>query len=601
MPGGDGMVCAIVSADGRNACYELARVKLMEAAGAAIKNRASRSDVRLASDKKEAQITSRFRDERLDMCLRCIDGKCGVDHEKRVMCMGARDSDGIRSPCGRGLHGVVCGQLAKAQAQVGLMVCPHCRAEEASEVSCGTSQTLLRQACKSMLLELSSGATKTAINVAEYERLEREFVQFAYQTNGTLLREPRYCEESYIMSMNWLVTEAKRARSFGTLVRMSAKAMATLELRVIPSLPRVKKLIKEIADQIGTEPEPCTIPSTAIIRTMLDKILAKKCASSEYIHARSLVMFDMETAGGCRLGEAAGAGEGHGALAELVDIATPLDGTESTINLRLEDSKTGFGRDVTYVTETKGNLRLQCGANLEQLWRVSGFTLRERIVDGVKYVRPDYKVVRLSLLGMSSSSYERLLRLVGNATSGVIFQRKSEIRYYLELNYSAETKGEEAKFVNIAGGREGCSEIQSAVEWLDHYKYGHLYSIVQGPLLRATAPGRPKCVTHMPIKTGSTYTHVPTACLEAWKYNQAQGVVDEELDLEGRAEPKIGHHGNRRKADKEANDTRHLTGVTEGEIDDHFGWNQKERKKTSRLHYHGRNERLKRAKVTMMI
>ena len=109
----------------------------------------------------------------------------------------------------------------------------------------------------------------------------------------------------------------------------------------------------------------------------------------------------------------------------------------------------------------------------------------------------------------------------------------------------------------------------------------------------------------MPIKPGSTYMHVPSACLEAWKYNQKhEGLVDDELDLEGREEPKVGNHGNRRKADKEANDTRHLTGVTEGEIDNHFGWNQKERKKTSRLqlvHYHGRNERLKRAKVTMMI
>ena len=66
----------------------------------------------------------------------------------------------------------------------------------------------------------------------------------------------------------------------------------------------------------------------------------------------------------------------------------------------------------------------------------------------------------------------------------------------------------------------------------------------------------------------------------------------DELDLEGQKEPK---DMNRRKADKEANDTHHLTGVTEGEIDDIFGWNQKEQKKTSRLHFHGRNERQQRA------
>ena len=338
-----------------------------------------------------------------------------------------------------------------------------------------------------------------------------------------------------------------------------------------------------------------------MVHTMLEKILPKRCASSQYIHARSLVMFDMETAGGCRLSEAAGAGEGHGALAELVDVAFPLDGSQATINLRLEDSKTGFGRDVTYVTETQGKLNLKCWKNLEFLWKVSGFKLCEKTVDGVRYVRPDYKVVRLSLLGMSSASYARLLRLIDGTSKGVIYERRSEIKYYLEMNYSAATKGEESKFVNIAGGPEDCMEIASAIKWLKEYGYGDLYSVVPGPLLRATAPGRPKNITHMPIKPGSTYTHVPSACLEAWKYNRDNGIADDELDSEGREEPKVGNHGNRRKSDKEANDTIHITGVTVGEIDDHYGWNQKERKKTSRLHYHGRNERHKRAKVTMMI
>ena len=78
-----------------------------------------------------------------------------------------------------------------------------------------------------------------------------------------------------MMWLTWLVTDAKRAKSFGTLVRMSAKAMATMELRVIPSLPRIKKIVKEIADQIGTEAEPCTIPSTMIVNTMLIEVLPK--------------------------------------------------------------------------------------------------------------------------------------------------------------------------------------------------------------------------------------------------------------------------------------------------------------------------------------
>ena len=39
-----------------------------------------------------------------------------------------------------------------------------------------------------------------------------------------------------------------------------------------------------------------------------------------------------------------------------------------------------------------------------------------------------------------------------------------------------------------------------------------------------------------------------------------------------------------------------ITGATEGDIDDHFGWDQKNRKKQSQLHYHGRDDRMKRAR-----
>ena len=50
-----------------------------------------------------------------------------------------------------------------------------------------------------------------------------------------------------------------------------------------------------------------------------------------------------------------------------------------------------------------------------------------------------------------------------------------------------------------------------------------------------------------------------------------------------------------------ARDTMALTGVTEGDIDDFYGWDQRQRKKKSQLHYHGRTDRLHRAKVTMML
>ena len=126
------------------------------------------------------------------------------------------------------------------------------------------------------------------------------------------LRSPRESEESFKAFMLWLVTDGQRASSFGTIMRMAGIAMVRMETPVITSTPTVKLAIKEIVTQIGTDLDPCTIPSTAIIITMLDVVLPQQ--SHPDILARSLVQFDMETAGGCRVGEMAGAGDGHGAL-----------------------------------------------------------------------------------------------------------------------------------------------------------------------------------------------------------------------------------------------------------------------------------------------
>ena len=107
--------------------------------------------------------------------------------------------------------------------------------------------------------------------------------------------------------------------------------------------------------------------------------------------------------------------------------------------------------------------------------------------------------------------------------------------------------------------------------------------------------------SHMPLNVSSTYRHLVSAMSKAYEISNNMPDPDTELDLEGRTKPHFGNHANRRYSDKKATDTKHLTHVTKGEIDDHYGWDQKNRKKDSQLHYHGRTERLKRARVTMYI
>ena len=611
-PAGDGMV------HDNEQCKQLARTHLLNAVQESQVDRTQRKQKALDSEKRQAQIVHRFSDDRLEMVSRCLAGKCTVTCDSkgvepiRIFCRGARGPDGVRVPCGCALHPVTCAQITVHQAKVGMMVCIQCRVLEMTEVSAGSTDTLRKAACRSMLLDLTTGATSTAKNVADFERLEREWMASMRDREGKgaeHLRPPRESEESFKAFMLWLVTDGQRASSFATIMRMAGIAMARMEIPVITSRPTVKLAIKEIATQIGTDSEPCTIPSTAIIRTMLDDVLPKQ--SHPYILARSLVQFDMETAGGCRVGETVGAGDGHGALAELVDIARPLneyglidEESDETINVFLEDTKNGFSRDATYQGVTKGPLALECARHLRELWRISGFKLVTTTEDGMSVTRPDYGVVRVSLLGMPASLFTRFLRLIesleGHRCLDVTAAR-SWILAYAKERYDAKTTPEEERYVNIAGGSRDGPEIRGALELMTELGFEGYVDVTAGPLLRATASGKGRPLTHMPIKVKSTYANVPAALMEAWNLNKKRGVVDTELDLEGLEKPKFGHHANRRKADKQARDSRDLTGCTEGDIDDHFGWDQKSRKKKSQLHYRGRLERIKRARTTMYL
>jgi len=594
-------------------CAQLARTKLLMAAKEAREARmgAGRQPPELASAKRQAQLAHRFSDARMGLACKCLDGKCTEAAEARVFCQGARDELGVRVPCGRGLHAVACGQVASAHARTCMFVCLYCRAAEMTSYALGATDTLLRYACRGMLVELAAGPVSTAKNVADYERLEREFLASFMNSDGVgaaHVIEPRRSEESFIAFISWLVTDAGRARSFGQIMRMSGIAMARMELPVMTSVPRIKHIIKETADQVGTDPEPCTIPTALVVQTMLTQVLPPLC-STEYILKRSLVLFDGETLGGARLGEMTGGGDGHGVLANMTDIAWPVgsDPASSTVNLHIEDSKTGFSRDMTYMGVTRGALAIEGARHLRELWEISGFAIRELTEDGMTMLRPDYWVLRLSLLGMprtgSPHSLQRLITLVTNTAERVVVRNRSWVLVYLRERYTAGTSGEEEKYVNVAGGAYGCEEIAAMTSWLDGYGYGNFIAsgVVPGPLLRATVRGSPNKLTHMPLKPGSTYAHVPKALLQAYEMNKKNGVIDPEEDLAGAAKPHYGNHGNRRHSDKVARDTLALTGVSEGDIDDFYGWDQRQRKKKSQLHYHGRVDRLHRAKVTMML
>ena len=148
------------------------------------------------------------------------------------------------------------------------------------------------------------------------------------------------------------------------------------------------------------------------------------------------------------------------------------------------------------------------------------------------------------------------------------------------------------------------NSIALTVKWLEEKGYGRCVHIVPGPLIRATLG---TVLTHMPLTTKSTYTHLIGAIKGAYEISKEMEEPDEELDLQGLPEPKFGNHSLRRHSDKVARESLPLHAevgggeVTKQVIDYFYGWLLKEMRKDMQLHYAGLDRPARRilAKVSM--
>lgn len=583
-------------------CAELARAKVI----ASIAGKKVQIDpvvVELQSKKKEAQLAHRFSESRIGMILCCLEGKCQEIDEERMLCVQG---------CGRGLHGKACAQVSRARKKMGLFKCIVCRATDMQTHSCATlasiSKVLQRSACQSMLVELTGGAESTAKNLVEFERLCKEWVAYMSEGDtevaGTLI-EPAYSEESFLSLLNWLVTDAGRARSFVTLTRSFGIALAKMKLTNWTAVPVVKAAIKTITGMLGLEPEPCALPSRRIIRMAIDVELPKLCKTLRYILLRSLFLLVLELMGGMRVGEATGAGEAHGLLANNCYLARPVAVDKYKIDemlvAEIEDSKTTFGRMVVMCGVTRGELALTASKYLLQLCDESEIVLKPSAPrDGMTILRPDYTVVRISLLGMTRARMEQLIEALEQCTVASINRYVNYTIRRMREKLETENDGEEKKYVNIAGGEKLGKEVTTATAWVRKVGFAAFMDEVDGPLLRATDG---KKITHMPLQPGSTYAHLSKSISNAYEVSRKMAEPDTELDLGAQDpdDPKFGNHWARRKADQVAQDTMEETETTPDLIDEYFGWNQKARKMKQQIHYRGRTGMLKLARITMML
>ena len=476
--------------------------------------------------------------------------------------------------------------------------------------SCAAPDKLLRSACESMLLEMNTGAEGTAAGYAEFTRLEREWI--SSQSGGgeieaSALRYPRHSIESFIAFTHWLVTEAGRGRSFATIMRSAGGVMSKLSLENWTTHKRVKAVFKELERTHGVEVEPCTAVTRRLLSLMLDRTIKAQCKSSERIEKRTKVLLVLEVMGGVRVGEACGGGDGHGALAPNLSIMRPVGessgGPGEVCELYLEDSKTGFPRYVNFVGVSRG-VGIRAADHVRALWRDSGWQIEEFIEDGMVVQRPDYSVVRVSFMGMGDAEFKALRGALQSAEAPreILLHSKTSLEK-AEQRRSADGVEEERRYVNVAGGARLGREVTSAVKWLKSAGLSSFVNVVGGPLLRATVK-KGQGLAHMPLVPSSSYTHLIGALKSAYEISRQMDTPDLELDLNGMDTPKLAHHSFRRGSDKMAREavlSEEVTGVTELDVDEQFGWKQKEHRQNQQIHYAGRRQRSVRAKVTMNI
>ena len=193
----------------------------------------------------------------------------------------------------------------------------------------------------------------------------------------------------------------------------------------------------------------------------------------------------------------------------------------------------------------------------------------------------------------------------------VLLPQVKAILKYARERFRAKNLGEENRYVNLMGGRKlpgGAvdEKLRLVRDWVEHQGLGRYTHLVPGPLIRAT---QGKVLTHMPLATGSTYTHLTGAMKKAYLISKEMEDPDLELDLQGLEEPKWGNHSLRRHSDKVARESLPVhaaagaTDVTKQLIDYFYGWLLKEMNKDMQLHYAGLDRPARRslARVSMYL
>jgi hypothetical protein len=549
---------------------------------------------------KRAHLVEKLSDQRLAMIDRCIDGQCGIEHDEgSTCCLGG---------CGRRLHITTCAQMGSGYAALGNFRCVSCRL--ADMVVAGSiaepSEEIERVVKRTMVLELNQGKETTAAGFADYTRLEERYAMgMGRILDGADLHLPRHNAECFKNFLTWMAIDADRARSIESVMRMAGTMMAKLGLPDVTKIGSVKAHAKDLLDGICMEHETATTATPAMLKWCIETGIDERFKGA-FVSKREKVQFLCEGVGGCRIGEVCGGGESHGVLANnlafLEDPSVTDPMARSVVELKIEHSKTGFSRTLNLAAVT-GTSKIRVADVFMDYCKEAGFKMVTTVQAGVRVTRPDFWVVRVSLLGLDETGLIKLLRVLEKEKSPEVQQQlattKSEAR---RRHIATGSESQQKKYINVAAGDSSNRRLSDLTGRLT--ALGYVAQLVDGPLLLSTTGGLRQMPKIMPYSTSSASAPTKELLTNAWLAGFVDGLSqDDDLDLPPGQKPKWSTHSLRRLADTVARRYRGETGVTEDQIDIYFGWNEKILLKAMQVHYASLSikERMMLAKITGML
>ena len=556
------------------------------------------------SHNKQVQMQERFSAQRMRGLRLCVDGQChlrqgqqaAARHETELACLGG---------CGRTLHAYACAQIPKGTALLGKFLCHHCRLA-AMGAEGEPLEAVLDNATATMLLEMTTGRTRTAVGYARFARLSEVYVESMKAQGLTKILAPQDSKESFKSWMTWMVIDEGRAREFTTAIRQAAGYLKGTGRPAYTNDPDIKLMIKELEDTHGTAEQPMTIGTMRMLAASIHHVIPREFGKNPFIASRETINLINESIGCLRVSESCSGVDGYGLLANNTCILTDQSTGEVSVELKLQDSKTGLERWINMAGETLRS-KIKIAEAYRNHWRLNGLHVTPpRLEGGFHVEQPDSWSVKLSLLAAPPDYEKRLAAVLALLSKEAVEYRAVAPRLlqYARERHDARGGGEEHKYVLLTEGRHADPFHREVMLLLERSQLGKIdqnIHLVAAPLLRSTHRAG-KTLTPMPFMATSTYPNLKRIFEGSYLMANPPDDPDPEFDLQGHASPRLGNHSWRRYGDKIARDYKNFHQLTPTDIDLYAGWNLAAISMDMQTKYAGqqRSERVRRRKLTQM-